>query len=136
MFCRSIQSHKSKVEMMRQYAEQGGERLDVDVVGPKFEDVTKIADSMCEVCEENADYFKSVLIQWQSFEESARKFNNWMDNMVKKSFAVAKEMPEDGIDAVFLKLIKYREVDRKFTERQPSKDAFVYEAEQVLTATG
>ena len=121
---------------MRQYAEQGGERLDVDVVGPKFEDVTKIADSMCEVCEENADYFKSVLIQWQSFEESARKFNNWMDNMVKKSFAVAKEMPEDGIDAVFLKLIKYREVDRKFTERQPSKDAFVYEAEQVLTATG
>ena len=121
---------------MRQYAAQGAERLDSDVGSPKYEDVTKIADSMCEVCEENAEYFQSVLIQWQSFEESARKFNNWMDNIIQKSFTVAREMPENNIDAVFMKLIKYREVDRKFSERQPSKDGLVYEAEQVLTATG
>ena len=121
---------------MRQYAAQGADRLDSDVGSPKYEDVTKIADSMCEVCEENAEYFQSVLIQWQSFEESARKFNNWMDNIIQKSFTVAREMPENNIDAVFMKLIKYREVDRKFSERQPSKDGLVYEAEQVLTATG
>ena len=122
--------------MMRQYAAQSGERLDLDVVGPRYEDVTKIADSMYEVCEENADYFQAVLVQWQSFEESSKKFNTWMDNMVQKSFAAAREMPEDDIDAVLMKLMKYRELDRKFTERQPSKDGLVYEAEQVLTATG
>ena len=121
---------------MRQYAAQSGERLDIDVVGPRYEDVTKIADSMYEVCEENADYFQAVLVQWQSFEESSTKFNTWMDNMVQKSFAAAREMPEDDIDAVLMKLMKYRELDRKFTERQPSKDGLVYEAEQVLTATG
>lgn len=122
--------------MMRQYAAKSGERLDIDVVGPRYEDVTKIADSMYEVCEENADYFQAVLVQWQSFEESSRKFNTWMDNMVQKSFAAARKMPEDDIDAVLMKLMKYRELDRKFTERQPSKDGLVYEAEQVLTATG
>lgn len=121
---------------MRQYAAQNGERLDADVVGPKYEDVAKIADSMYEVCEENAEFLQSVLIQWQSFEESSRKFNSWMDNMVQKSFIAAREMPEDHIDAVLMKLMKYRELDRKFTERQASKDALVYEAEQVLTATG
>ena len=121
---------------MRQYAAQSGERLDIDVVGPRYEDVTKIADSMYEVCEENADYFQAVLVQWQSFEESSRKFDTWMDNMVQKSFAAARKMPEDDIDAVLMKLMKYRELDRKFTERQPSKDGLVYEAEQVLTATG
>ena len=136
MFCRSIHSHKSKVDMMRQFAAQSGERLDADVVGPKYEDVTKIADSMYEVCEENAEYLQSVLIQWQSFEESSRKFNSWMDNMVQKSFAAARQMPEDSIDAVLMKLMKYREIDRKFTERQATKDALVYEGEQVLTATG
>ena len=136
MFCRSIHSHKSKVDMMRQFAAQSGERLDADVVGPKYEDVTKIADSMYEVCEENAEYLQSVLIQWQSFEESSRKFNSWMDNMVQKSFAAARQMREDSIDAVLMKLMKYREIDRKFTERQATKDALVYEGEQVLTATG
>ena len=136
MFCRSIHSHKSKVDMMRHFAAQSGERLDADVVGPKYEDVTKIADSMYEVCEENAEYLQSVLIQWQSFEESSRKFNSWMDNMVQKSFAAARQMPEDSIDAVLMKLMKYREIDRKFTERQATKDALVYEGEQVLTATG
>ena len=136
MFCRSIHSHKSKVDMMRQFVAQSGERLDADVVGPKYEDVTKIADSMYEVCEENAEYFQSVLIQWQSFGESSRKFNSWMDNMVQKSFAAARQMPEDSIDAVLMKLMKYREIDRKFTERQATKDALVYEGEQVLTATG
>ena len=122
--------------MMRQFAAQSGERPDADVVGPKYEDVTKIADSMYEVCEENAEYLQSVLIQWQSFEESSRKFNSWMDNMVQKSFAAARQMPEDSIDAVLMKLMKYREIDRKFTERQATKDALVYEGEQVLTATG
>lgn len=122
--------------MMRHFAAQSGERLDADVVGPKYEDVTKIADSMYEVCEENAEYLQSVLIQWQSFEESSRKFNSWMDNMVQKSFAAARQMPEDSIDAVLMKLMKYREIDRKFTERQATKDALVYEGEQVLTATG
>ena len=122
--------------MMRQFAAQSGERLDADVVGPKYEDVTKIADSMYEVCEENAEYLQSVLIQWQSFEESSRKFNSWMENMVQKSFAAARQMPEDSIDAVLMKLMKYREIDRKFTERQATKDALVYEGEQVLTATG
>lgn len=122
--------------MMRQFAAQSGERLDADVVGPKYEDVTKIADSMYEVCEENAEYLQSVLIQWQSFEESSRKFNSWMDNMVQKSFAAARQMREDSIDAVLMKLMKYREIDRKFTERQATKDALVYEGEQVLTATG
>lgn len=122
--------------MMRQFAAQSGERLDADVVSPKYEDVTKIADSMYEVCEENAEYFQSVLIQWQSFEESSRKFNSWMDNMVQKSFAAARQMPEDSIDAVLMKLMKYREIDRKFTERQATKDALVYEGEQLLTATG
>ena len=122
--------------MMRQFAAQSGERLDADVVGPKYEDVTKIADSMYEVCEENAEYLQSVLIQWQSFEESSRKFNSWMDNMVQKSFAAARQMPEDSIDSVLMKLMKYREIDRKFTERQATKDALVYEGEQVLTATG
>ena len=136
MFCRSIHSHKSKVDMMRQFAAQSGERLDADVVGPKYEDVTKIADSMYEVCEENAEYLQSVLIQWQSFEESSRKFNSWMDNMVQKSFTTARQMREDSIDAVLMKLMKYREIDRKFTERQATKDALVYEGEQVLTATG
>ena len=121
---------------MRQFAAQSGERPDADVVGPKYEDVTKIADSMYEVCEENAEYLQSVLIQWQSFEESSRKFNSWMDNMVQKSFAAARQMPEDSIDAVLMKLMKYREIDRKFTERQATKDALVYEGEQVLTATG
>ena len=121
---------------MRQFAAQSGERLDADVVGPKYKDVTKIADSMYEVCEENAEYFQSVLIQWQSFEESWRKFNSWMDSMVQKSFATARQMPEDSIDAVLMKLMKYREIDRKFTERQTTKDALVYEGEQVLTATG
>ena len=121
---------------MRQFAAQSGERLDADVVGPKYEDVTKIADSMYEVCEENAEYLQSVLIQWQSFEESSRKFNSWMDNMVQKSFAAARQMPEDSIDSVLMKLMKYREIDRKFTERQATKDALVYEGEQVLTATG
>ena len=121
---------------MRQFAAQSGERLDADVVGPKYEDVTKIADSMYEVCEENAEYLQSVLIQWQSFEESSRKFNSWMDNMVQKSFAAARQMPEDSIDAVLMKLMKYREIERKFTERQATKDALVYEGEQVLTATG
>ena len=121
---------------MRHFAAQSGERLDADVVGPKYEDVTKIADSMYEVCEENAEYLQSVLIQWQSFEESSRKFNSWMDNMVQKSFAAARQMPEDSIDAVLMKLMKYREIDRKFTERQATKDALVYEGEQVLTATG
>ena len=121
---------------MRQFAAQSGERLDADVVGPKYEDVTKIANSMYEVCEENAEYLQSVLIQWQSFEESSRKFNSWMDNMVQKSFAAARQMPEDSIDAVLMKLMKYREIDRKFTERQATKDALVYEGEQVLTATG
>lgn len=121
---------------MRQFAAQSGERLDADVVGPKYEDVTKIADSMYEVCEENAEYLQSVLIQWQSFEESSRKFNSWMDNMVQKSFAAARQMREDSIDAVLMKLMKYREIDRKFTERQATKDALVYEGEQVLTATG
>lgn len=122
--------------MMRQFAAQSGERLDADVVGPKYEDVTKIADSMYEVCEENAEYLQSVLIQWQSFGESSRKFNSWMDNMVQKSFAAARQMREDSIDAVLMKLMKYREIDRKFTERQATKDALVYEGEQVLTATG
>ena len=122
--------------MMRQFVAQSGERLDADVVGPKYEDVTKIADSMYEVCEENAEYLQSVLIQWQSFEESSRKFNSWMDNMVQKSFAAARQMREDSIDAVLMKLMKYREIDRKFTERQATKDALVYEGEQVLTATG
>ena len=121
---------------MRQFAAQSGERPDADVVGPKYEDVTKIADSMYEVCEENAEYLQSVLIQWQSFEESSRKFNSWMDNMVQKSFAAARQMPEDSIDAVLMKLMKYREIERKFTERQATKDALVYEGEQVLTATG
>lgn len=121
---------------MRQFAAQSGERLDADVVGPKYEDVTKIADSMYEVCEENAEYLQSVLIQWQSFEESSRKFNSWMDNMVQKSFAAARQMRDDSIDAVLMKLMKYREIDRKFTERQATKDALVYEGEQVLTATG
>lgn len=121
---------------MRQFAAQSGERPDADVVGPKYEDVTKIADSMYEVCEENAEYLQSVLIQWQSFEESSRKFNSWMDNMVQKSFAAVRQMPEDSIDAVLMKLMKYREIDRKFTERQATKDALVYEGEQVLTATG
>ena len=122
--------------MMRQYAVRSGEHLDPEVVGPKYEDVTKIADSMYEVCEESAEWLQSVLIQWQSFEESSRKFNTWMDNLIQKSFALAREMPEDDIDAVLMKMMKYREVDRKFTERQPSKDGLVYEAEQVLTATG
>lgn len=122
--------------MMRQYAVQSGEHIDSDVVGPKYEDVTKIADSMYEACEESAEWLQSVLIQWQSFEESSRKFNSWMDNLVQKSFALARQMPEDHIDAVLLKMMKYRELDRKFTERQPSKDGLVYEAEQVLTATG
>ena len=122
--------------MMRQFAAQSGERLDADVVGPKYEDVTKIADSMYEVCEENAEYLQSVLIQWQSFEESSRKFNSWMDNMVQKLFTTARQMPEDSIDSVLMKLMKYREIDRKFTERQATKDALVYEGEQVLTATG
>ena len=121
---------------MRQFVAQSEERPDADVVGPKYEDVTKIADSMYEVCEENAEYLQSVLIQWQSFEESSRKFNSWMDNMVQKSFAAARQMPEDSIDAVLMKLMKYREIDRKFTERQATKDALVYEGEQVLTATG
>lgn len=121
---------------MRQYAVQSGERLDTDVVGPKYEDVTKIADSMYEACEESAEWLQTVLIQWQSFEESSRKFNLWMDNLVQKSFVLARKMPEDHIDAVLMKMMKYRELDRKFTERQPSKDGLVYEAEQVLTATG
>ena len=122
--------------MMRQYAVQSGERLDSDVVGPRYEDVTKIADSMYEACEESAGWLQTVLIQWQSFDESSRKFNLWMDNLVQKSFVFAREMPEDHIDAVLMKMMKYRELDRKFTERQPSKDGLVYEAEQVLTATG
>ena len=122
--------------MMRQYTLQSGEHVDADVVGPKYEDVTKIADSMYEACEESAEWLQSVLIQWQSFEESSRKFNSWMDNLVQKSFAIARNMPEDDIDAVLLKMMKYRELDRKFSERQPSKDGLVYEAEQVLTATG
>lgn len=122
--------------MMRQYAVQSGERLDADVVGPKYEDVTKIADGMYEACEESAEWLQTVLIQWQSFEESSRKFNLWMDNLVQKSFVLARKMPEDHIDAVLMKMMKYRELDRKFTERQPSKDGLVYEAEQVLTATG
>lgn len=122
---------------MRQYAVQSGEHLDAaDEVGPKYEDVAKIADSMYEVCEESAEWLQSVLIQWQSFEESSRKFNSWMDNLVQKSFALARDMPEDDIDAVLMKMMKYRELDRKFTERQPSKDGLVYEAEQVMTATG
>lgn len=121
---------------MRQYAEQSGEHVDADVVGPKYEDVTKIADSMYEACEDSAEWLQSVLIQWQSFEESSRKFNTWMDNLVQKSFAVARNMPEDDIDAVLMKMMKYRELDRKFTDRQPSRDGLVYEAEQVLTATG
>ena len=54
----------------------------------------------------------------------------------RKSFALAREMREDHIDAVLIKMMKYRELDRKLTERQPSKDGLVYEAEQVLTATG
>ena len=122
--------------MMRQYAAQSGERLDADVVGPKYEDVTKIADSMYEACEESAEWLQTVLIQWQSFDESSRKFNLWMDNLVQKSFVLARNMSEDHIDAVLMKMMKYRELDRKFTERQPSKDGLVYEAEQVLTATG
>ena len=122
--------------MMREYAVQSGERLDTDVVGPKYEDVTKIADSMYEACEESAEWLQTVLIQWQSFDESSRKFNLWMDNLVQKSFVLARKMPEDHIDAVLMKMMKYRELDRKFTERQPSKDGLVYEAEQVLTATG
>lgn len=122
--------------MMRQYAVQSGERLDSDVIGPRYEDVTKIADSMYEACEESAEWLQTVLIQWQSFDESSRKFNLWMDNLVQKSFVLAREMPEDHIDAVLMKMMKYRELDRKFTERQPSKDGLVYEAEQVLTATG
>ena len=122
--------------MMRQYAVQSGERLDADVVGPRYEDVTKIADSMYEACEESAEWLQTVLIQWQSFDESSRKFNLWMDNLVQKSFVLARKMPEDHIDAVLMKMMKYRELDRKFTERQPSKDGLVYEAEQVLTATG
>lgn len=122
--------------MMRHYATQSGEHVDVDVVGPRYEDVAKIADSMCEVCEESADWLKSVLIQWHSFEESSRKFNSWLDNLSRKSFALAREMREDHIDAVLIKMMKYRELDRKLTERQPSKDGLVYEAEQVLTATG
>lgn len=122
--------------MMRQYAVQSGERLDSDVIGPRYEDVMKIADSMYEACEESAEWLQTVLIQWQSFDESSRKFNLWMDNLVQKSFVLAREMPEDHIDAVLMKMMKYRELDRKFTERQPSKDGLVYEAEQVLTATG
>lgn len=122
--------------MMRQYAVQSGERLDADVVGPRYEDVTKIADSMYEACEESAEWLQTVLIQWQSFDESSRKFSLWMDNLVQKSFVLARKMPEDHIDAVLMKMMKYRELDRKFTERQPSKDGLVYEAEQVLTATG
>ena len=122
--------------MMRQYAVQSGERLDADVVGPRYEDVTKIADSMYEACEESAEWLQTVLIQWQSFDDSSRKFNLWMDNLVQKSFVLARKMPEDHIDAVLMKMMKYRELDRKFTERQPSKDGLVYEAEQVLTATG
>jgi len=122
--------------MMRQYAVQGGERLDADVVGPKYEDVSKIADSMYEACEESAEWLQTVLIQWQSFDESSRKFILWMNNLEQKSFVLARKMPEDHIDAVLMKMMKYRELDRKFTERQPSKDGLVYEAEQVLTATG
>jgi len=122
--------------MMRQFAVQGGERLDADVVGPKYEDVSKIADSMYEACEESAEWLQTVLIQWQSFDESSRKFILWMNNLEQKSFVLARKMPEDHIDAVLMKMMKYRELDRKFTERQPSKDGLVYEAEQVLTATG
>ena len=85
MFCRSLQSHKSKVEMMRQYAIQSGEGLDIEVTGPKYNETLKISDSMYEVCEETADWLKSVLILWQSFEESSVKFNSWTDNVVQKS---------------------------------------------------
>lgn len=91
---------------------------------------------MYEACEESAEWLQTVLIQWQSFDESSRKFILWMNNLEQKSFVLARKMPEDHIDAVLMKMMKYRELDRKFTERQPSKDGLVYEAEQVLTATG
>ena len=122
--------------MMRQYAIQSGERLDTEVADQKYEDVTKISDSMYEVCEENADWLQSILILWQSFEDSSRKFKTWMDSVVQKSFLPIREMEENQMETVLIKLMKYRELDRKLTERQPSKDGLVYEAEQVLTATG
>ena len=101
-----------------------------------YNDVMQLANNMKEVCQENAEWISTVLLQWQSFEESKAKLTTWMDSLTKNLLSPLRELPEVSIDAVLLKVMKLRELDKKLNDKQSSRDALVYEGEQVLTATG
>lgn len=120
--------------MVKEYAVQSDE-------GPltgndSFNDVMQLANNMKEVCQENAEWISTVLLQWQSFEESKAKLTTWMDTLTQNLLSPLRELPEVSIDNVLLKVMKLRELDKKLNDKQSSRDALVYEGEQVLTATG
>lgn len=121
---------------MKQYIIQNEGHVEDNIAGLTYEDVAKIADSMYEVCEENAEWLQSVLVLWQSFLGSVKSFSSWMDNLTHRVVGPLREMNEDDIDSILLKLMKYRELERKLSDRQATKDGVTYEGEQVLTATG
>ena len=136
VFARNIQSHKSRVQMLREYLQQHDASFVEEAGEIQYGEVAKLADNMHGVCQENAEWLQTVLLLWQSFEESLRNLNTWLDNFVQKYLNPLRRLPEDSIDGVLLKLMKFRDLERKLNERQPGKDAITYEGEQVLTATG
>lgn len=91
---------------------------------------------MLEVCHENSEWITSTVLQWRSFEESLSKLLSWMNNLKQTLLYPLREQPEGSIDTVVLKAMKLRELDKKLNDRQSTRDAVVYEGEQVLTATG
>ena len=121
---------------MKEYVIQTEGVLEDDPAGLKYDDVVKISDSMHEVCEENAEWLQSVLILWQSFADSVRSLTSWTDNLTLRVINPVRQLGEGDIDSILLKLMKYRDLERKLADRQATKDAVTYEGEQVFTATG
>lgn len=136
VFARNISSHKSRVEMLREYLQKNDRNFAEAPAELQYGEVVKLADNMNGVCQENAEWLQTVLLLWQSFEESLRSLNIWLNTFIHKYVIPLRKLPEDSIDGVLLKLMKFRDLERKLNDRQSSKDAITYEGEQVLTATG
>ena len=136
VFSRNISSHKSRVQMMREYLQQNDANFAEDPGEVQYCEVIKLADNMNGVCQENVEWLQTVLLLWQSFEDSLKSLSLWLNNFEHKYVKPLRTLPEDSIDDILFKLMKCRDFERKLSERQPSKDGITYEGEQVFTATG
>jgi len=132
-FSRNINTRLSRLDMFKEYALHADEGpLNLD----RYNGVKKLSNNMLEVCHENSEWITSTVLQWKSFEESLSKLLSWMNNLKQTSLSPLREQPEGSIDTVVLKAMKLRELDKKLNDRQSTRDAIVYEGEQVITATG